>query len=314
MNEVPPVTDTKPNNGSLAKALLLGTAIATAFALGGYFLVRDSTGAMGAVLFLLLPTATGIATALFVNGRKLILASLLMGAIISIGVLFAAGEEGWVCVLMSTPLILVALAIGVVIGWVVRWRLKKSEDYQRLLSLLIVGLLPLLLMGAKSAEEPSRRTLRENTIEARLVVDASPERTWEQLKSIDKVTSKKGLLMTIGLPVPVSCKMEGEGVGAKRTCYFEQGQIEERVTEWDPPKSMKFEITNFDVPGRPWLSFKDASYELFEENGKTVIVRRTTILSRLSPVFYWSRMEKIGVDTEHEFLFDELGRRLNGAK
>ncbi len=312
MDNGAPNTVNQSNTGSLWKALLLGIAVATPFALGGYFLVRDISGAMGSVLFLLLPTATGIATALYVDGKKLIVASLLMGLLIATGFLIVTGEEGWVCLLMSTPLIVFGLAIGAVIGSVIRWRMKSN--YQGLLKLLIVGILPLCLMGAKSAEETSRRTLRDNTIEARLVVDASPERTWEQLKSIDKVTSKKGLLMTIGLPVPTSCKMEGEGVGAKRTCYFEQGHIEERVTEWNPPKSMKFEITNFDVPGRPWLSFKDASYELFQENGKTVIVRRTTILSRLSPVFYWSRMEKIGVDTEHEFLFDELSRRLNGAR
>ncbi|HEY8227761.1 MAG TPA: hypothetical protein VIG25_20995 [Pyrinomonadaceae bacterium] len=50
------------------------------------------------------------------------------------------------------------------------------------------------------------------------------------------------------------------------------------------------------------------------ENGKTVVTRRTTIVSRLSPAWYWRPMEAIGVKTEHEFLFDELKRRLDGMK
>ena len=112
--------------------------------------------------------------------------------------------------------------------------------------------------------------------------------------------------MRIGLPVPVSCKVDKEEVGGKRTCYFESGYIEERITEWNPPLSIKMEITASDVPGRPWLTFKDASYELSENNGKTTITRRTTIVSRLSPAWYWRRLEKIGVETEHEYLFEEV--------
>ena len=51
-----------------------------------------------------------------------------------------------------------------------------------------------------------------------------------------------------------------------------------------------------------------------EEGGRTVITRKTTIVSRLSPVWYWSRMEKIGVETEHEYLFEEIKRKINRAK
>ena len=302
--------------GSLWKGLVVGTTVAHAMGLGGFYLIQDKTGAMGWVLFLLLPLFTGFATALMVVGSKLITASLFMGLIICTLVLLMTGAEGLVCVLMSTPLIAAGLAIGAALGSLTRRKLLNGRPLgtQRFLSLLLIGVLPFFIMGANSIEEKSRRTLRKQMVEDRLVVDASPERAWEQLKNIDKVTSKKGLLMTIGLPVPVRCTMEGEGVGAKRTCYFEKGHIEERVTEWNPPKSMKFEITDFDVPGRPWLSFKDASYDLVRENGKTLIIRKTTILSRLSPVFYWQPLERMGVETEHEFLFDELSRRLNGAK
>src|SRR6185436_2397968 len=59
---------------------------------------------------------------------------------------------------------------------------------------------------------------------------------------------------------------------------------------------------------------KDASYELMEEGGRTRITRKTTIVSRLSPAWYWRKMEKIGVETEHEYLFEEVKRKLNGAK
>lgn len=316
MKEIPIPNSEPPqvNNGNLLKAILIGSVTAVAFGLGGFLLIRDETGAMGGVLFVLLPLATGFATALVVKGKKLIIASLIMGLIICTGALLATKMEGWVCVLMSAPLIVVGLAIGALAGFLIKTFIINRRESQRVVSTLLLLFLPLFLIAANNAEKKSRQIPRELTVENRLVVDASPETAWTQLKSIDKVSGSKGLLMRIGLPVPVRCTMQGEGVGAKRTCYFESGQIEERVTEWNPPHSMKLEITNFDVPGRPWLSFKDASYDLVRENGQTVIIRKTTIISRLSPVLYWKPLETIGVETEHEYLFDELKRRLNGAK
>ena len=131
---------------------------------------------------------------------------------------------------------------------------------------------------------------------------------------MDRVNAHKGILMRIGLPVPVSCSIDKEEVGGTRTCYFESGYIEERITEWKPPHSMKLEITAWDVPGRPWLDFKDATYEIHEANGRAVMTRTTTIVSRLLPAWYWKKFEKIGVETEHEYLFEAVRNSLQGAK
>jgi len=312
LDPVEPVEDHNGNSDML-RAVLVGTAVAVVFGIGGFFLVNDRTGGMGSVLFVLLPFATGFAVALVVEGRKIITASLLVGALICTAILLLTKFEGFVCVLMSTPLLAIGLAVGAVIGVVAREMFDRSGN-RHYGSFLILAALPLLLMGANKAEEESRRTPRAETIANTLVVDAPREVVWEQLKTFDHIKGSKGLLMRIGLPVPVSCTMSGEGVGATRTCYFEEGHIAEKVTEWNPPSSMTLEITEFDVPGRPWLSFKDASYELTQEGARTVITRKTTILSRLSPVWYWRRMEKIGVETEHEYLFEEVKRKVQAAK
>ena len=309
----PEPVEQRNGNSDLVRAVLVGTAVAVAFGVGGFFLVNDRTGGMGMVLFVLLPFATGFATAMVVEGKKLVTASLLVGAIICTAILLLTRMEGWVCLLMSTPLIAIGLAVGAVIGVVVREMFDRSGN-RSFMSMLILVAVPFLLMGANKAEEQSRRTPRAETIANKLVVDAPREVVWEQLKTFDQIKGSKGLLMRIGLPVPVSCTMSGEGVGATRTCYFEEGHIAEKVTEWNPPSSMKFEIMEFDVPGRPWLSFQDASYELTQDGARTTITRKTTIVSRLSPVWYWRRMEKIGVETEHEYLFEEVKRKVEAAK
>jgi hypothetical protein len=247
------------------------------------------------------------------EGKETVFASLWIAAIATTAVLILSRLEGWVCVLMSAPLIAISLAVGALFGSVLR-QFLLSMGAKHLVLLLTIGVLPFFLVAANKIEEPSRRIPRTETITNTLITDAPRELVWNQLKTFDRIEGTKGLLMRIGLPVPVSCTMSGEGVGATRTCYFEQGHIAERVTEWNPPSSMKLEITEFDVPGRPWLAFQGASYELTSENGQTVVTRKTTIVSRLSPAWYWRPLEKIGVETEHEYLFEEVQRKIEGAK
>lgn len=298
----------------LLKGFGAGVITAVVFGLGGFLLVYDRTGSMGWVLFLALPLATGFATALVARVRSTIIASLLTGLFICTVVLLITGTEGFVCVLMSAPLIVIGLAIGALIGSLFRIYVLAKLRKPRLPMMLVMLVLPVFLMGANSAERESRRTLRAETITDTLVVSQSPETVWNEIKSMDRITASKGFLMKIGLPVPVSCKTEGEGVGGKRTCYFESGYIEERITEWNFPNSMKFEITAADVPGRPWLTFREASYEIKREGDHTIITRSTTIVSRLSPAWYWRRLEAIGVHTEHRYLFEAVENELKAAK
>jgi len=303
-----------PNRANLVLGVVAGVGTAIAFGLGGFMLVNDNTGSMGAVLFLMLPFVTGFATALVARGPNVLRASLLIGVSVCSAILLISKMEGWVCVLMSAPLLAFGLTVGALIGVLVRRHVIDKSSRPKVLNLLVLLILPVFLMGANRLEEPSRRTTRAETFTSVLIVDASPEEVWKQIKTMDRVNAHKGFLMRIGLPVPVSCKVDKEAVGGKRTCYFESGFIEERITEWNPPHSMKLDITAWDVPGRPWLDFKDASYEIHEENGRTVMTRTSTIISRLLPAWYWRRFEKIGVETEHEYLFESVKNRINGAK
>jgi hypothetical protein len=266
---------------------------------------------MGWTLFLLVPVATGFATALVARDRNILNASVIIGLLFCTAILLMTGFEGFVCVLMSAPLLIVGLAFGALIGWAVRVNVIDARRSGKTLTLLLLLITPTFLMGANSTEKSLTRQLRTETVADTLIVDAPPEVVWNELKSMENIAATKTFLMKIGLPVPVSCKTEGEGVGGKRTCYFEHGFIEERITEWNYPRSMKFEIVAFDVPGRPWLSFKDAGYDIQRVGNQTKITRQTTIISRLAPAWYWRPLEAHGVHTEHQYLFEGLGKKLN---
>ena len=318
-NPQPPIPRSHPNapatdQTNLIWGVVAGSVTAFAFGMGGFLLIYDHTGAMGQVLFLLLPFATGFATALVAHRRNIVPASLIVAFVICSAILIATQLEGLVCLLMSAPLIAFGMTVGALLGIFFRKHVIDVSRTPRFLNLVVLLVLPLFLMGADKLEKPSRRTSRAETFTSALVLHSPPEKVWNAIKTMDRVNGHKGFLMRIGLPVPVSCSIDREEVGGKRKCYFEQGYIEELITEWDPPHSMKLEITAWDVPGRPWLDFKDASYKFQYENGETTMIRTTTIVSRLMPAWYWQPLEELGVQTEHEYLFEAVKKRVDGEK
>ena len=96
-----------------------------------------------------------------------------------------------------------------------------------------------------------------------------------------------------------------------RTCHFDQGIIRERISIWEPPHRLVLAITEVTLPGRDWLQFIDASYELGATSSGETRVRRTTKLgSVLRPRFYWEPLEALATEVEHEYLLNALGTKL----
>ena len=116
--------------------------------------------------------------------------------------------------------------------------------------------------------------------------------------------------MNLGLSVPQKCVLEKEEVGAKRTCYFENGTIEEKVTDIKRGEYIKMKVTNYDLPGFKWLKFDDAIYLFDQEGDSTKLTRITTYKSQLKPRIYWKFWEKQAIEAEHEYVLNDLKRRL----
>jgi hypothetical protein len=147
---------------------------------------------------------------------------------------------------------------------------------------------------------------RTEVVQTAVEVNDSPEAVWHNILSIDSVQGSKPILMYVGLPIPQRCTMDGHGVGAKRTCYFNAGYIEEKVTGWNPPYSLGLSIDRTHMPGRHWLGFESAEYRLEPHGAMTLLTRRTTFFSYLHPAWYWRPLERFGVESEHTYILEDL--------
>jgi hypothetical protein len=293
----------------IQSGVLLGLLVGLGFGLGGFFLSAHGGQAMGSVLFCAVPFAAGFAVALVTKPKEGLLAAAILTLIGSLVILLFTQLEGPLCCIVSLPLLLICMSIGVGLGSAFN-HLVKSLPFSRSLKILVLLILPLTLQASDLIEQPNLFAARKETFTDSILLKASPETIWNQIVAIDKITVPKPWPMYVGLYQPVHCTISAKCLGADRTCYFTKGEIYERIDAWQPPNYMHMKILKSTMPGRPWMGYIDASYRLIARGQYTELQRTTTITSRLAPTWYWQTCEGIGVSTEHRYLFAEIKKRV----
>jgi hypothetical protein len=292
------------------KGVLVGGIAGTVVGLAGFFFAEiPGTHAMGPVMFLLVPFVAGLAINLVSRDLETTTAAVLLATIASMALLIAMHMETPVCALLAFPLLLVGIGLGVAFGNAVRALRAKFKSKGATFTSLVLLSMPLLIFTGHRIELSTLTQPRREVVTSTIRLSADPTHVWNNLQSFDSVSGEKPALMYIGLPIPVRCTLRGTGVGAKRTCYFDHGSIEETVIEWSPPKLMRLSIDRTNMPGRPWLTFEYATYTLQQDGNDTILTRSTAIISNLYPAWYWRPFERWGVTSEHNYIFSDLARR-----
>lgn len=194
-------------------------------------------GAYGWGLFVMTPLLVGVTTSYLVNQcrdiggaetARLVVAALGLGSL----ALIIVALEGVVCIAMAAPLALPVALIGGAIG--------RSVAVSRLNSrnpLPSLAVLPLLFM-LEAAVPPEAAIATARSLE----IDAPPAAVWTALTSAEPIAVEPGLTALAGLAYPLGGRLEGEGRGAVRIGSFSTGEAVERVTEWQPGRTLAFRV------------------------------------------------------------------------
>ena len=115
-------------------------------------------------------------------------------------------------------------------------------------------------------------TVLENSIR----IDATPEKVWSVLASLDALAKYDP-----GVAKSEIVSAAKEGPGAARKCDLTPGGwFKERVTDWQPNEVLSFELYECTLPVRRLRH----SYTLVREGGATVVRQRMEYELKLGPL------------------------------
>ena len=298
-----------------ARTFLLDKSFQIAFGLTlvflsiGFAMLHFGWTDYGWAFFILLPVLVGFGIGAYPRGPWTNVGWML-GLLLFIGSLLALGLEGMVCVLMALVIIVPAILLGLLLGYLARrYGLIKVPATG---PMLLLPFAVFLFGNTLEKNLPNAPVIRE--VRTTILLPYSPMQVYDAIKSVDTLDVPKPFLLKIGLPVPQKCVLETEAVGGLRTCYFEGGKIEERITELEPGRILKMDVTHYELTGRKWLGFQEAIYTFEPVNGnQTRLTRVTTYTSELNPRIYWEPLERWGIEQEHDYVFRNLQKDLSGS-
>jgi len=151
------------------------------------------------------------------------------------------GWEGWICIVMVSPVFLVMSSVGgVVAGLVNRRRETQSNSFP---ALIFFAALPFI-----SASIESRLGLPASmrTVETTVQINSSSTVVWQNIERVREIQSdehRPSLFHSLGFPRPVEATLSREGVGGIRHATFEGGVLFiETIKTWEPEHELSFNI------------------------------------------------------------------------
>ncbi|MEP7197084.1 MAG: polyketide cyclase [Saprospiraceae bacterium] len=224
--------------------------------------------------------------------------------LVTMTILYLTKSEGLLCLICAMLLIMFMFSLGIGMNLLLHSSgiLKRKQNIKFILTPLLFWILIARLENILIISKMST-----NEIKSEIILPYSNLLVFDAIKSVDTLIAKKGILMHLGLPIPSKCVLDKEELGALRTCYFEGGKIIERITEITRGKILKMDVINYELTGRKWLGFKEAIYLFDSLNiNECKLTRITTYTSELQPRIYWQPIERIAIEEEQKYVFDNL--------
>jgi hypothetical protein len=148
--------------------------------------------------------------------------------------------EGFICVVMFTPIALAAASLGgVAAGLIARHTPSRGKKA----AVACIVLLP-LVSSPLERQFSSHRELR--TVESVTDIRATPEVVWQNIERVPRIEAAElppSWSRRIGFPSPVEATLSREGIGGVRHASFERGVLfVETIDTWEPQHRLGFSI------------------------------------------------------------------------
>jgi uncharacterized protein YndB with AHSA1/START domain len=200
-------------------------------------LSSDSSSVFIFSSFVIVPILMGIISAYFWRDLQMKTAHKIGWSflIAGIAIVFSAIvlEEGAICLLIVSPLIVIFILVGIAIG---KFMFKNNNG---LLKANVFGVLVVIFIADVLSEHKNLSMVSDT-----LIINAPIDKVWTLVVEYEPIQSKENYwLFQIGMPSPVQSTVDGYKVGAGRKCIFSNGYVfDEKIVVYKPNEELTFDI------------------------------------------------------------------------
>ncbi|MDA0841454.1 MAG: hypothetical protein O2857_27130 [Planctomycetota bacterium] len=153
--------------------------------------------------------------------------------------------------------------------------------------------------------------LRSMRVRTSTIIDTPPSSLWPSLCS-SRMDPRIPAYFRLGIPKPVECRLpDGHGgVGARRQCVSNIGVIHQRITHWQEPEILRFQMEDTTLYFRPCVTAIAEEFLLEPvETGQTKVTRTTDITVTGVGSFAKALVMCAGMKCVHRYVFKNWARR-----
>ena len=274
-------------------------AVIAAFCVGAllYKLLRHEQLGHSAAMFLGIPAVLAIMLALAPRA-KTVTGGILKGITLALLIVAPLLGEGYLCILMASPLFYI---VGLVVGLLVDHQRKRRDATFCCVALL---LLPMCLEGVV----PRLTFDRRQSVEVHKVIAASSDAVELRLAQGLDINAPLPLSLRVGFPTPLKASGRGLAIGDTRTIHFAgaegdpPGDLLMRVAERHPGYA-RFETISDTSKLTQWVRWTDSEVEWKPlDDYQTIVTWRVHFERELDPAWYFAPWERATVRVAAAYL------------
>ena len=202
--------------------------------------------------------------------------------------------EGFVCILFMAPIF---YAVTAILIWIYQFLKKKGKE--KTYSFVLIPVLLFMFQPSEFISKPEIHSIETiKTIESNQNLNVFNKQP-NFLNNLPK-------FFKIGFPKPIEIKGEGINIGDTRTVSFKSstkgvGKLILEIKEKTQNKII-FKIKRDDTHINHWLTYKEISVEIVENNNVKKVIWTTNFICDLGPSWYFEPSEKFAIDLMNQHL------------
>jgi hypothetical protein len=144
-------------------------------------------------------------------------------------------------------------------------------------------------------------------VSTRVQLQATPEEAWREVIFYEEVPGSPPFPLRWFMPSPVRTEGAKSAVGASVRCIYRSGHLVKRITVFDPPCLIRFDVLEQHLGIEGCAVAQGGSYEIYRNGDETGLILTTRYRALLHPRWLWRQLEKLVAHQLHRHV-------LNGMK